>query len=146
MEEFSEIPLLDFQFSFNGAPQRITLRLPIFVNKFFSPTEMAAQDFFARWKQLGGPQEKQSVFNAKFPIDSDATRAKLSGFGPALLSNVDPNPDNFVFVGILHTTAAQIGCLARLEPNIEAKMYRLTIRASKESVSSVLSSLLVDHF
>ena len=52
---------------------------------------------------------------------------QLSGFGPALLSNVDPNPDNFVFVGILHTTAAQIGCLARLEPNIEAKVGKFSM-------------------
>eukprot|EP00118_Oscarella_pearsei_P024968 m.307223 g.307223 ORF g.307223 m.307223 type:complete len:956 (+) comp42034_c0_seq1:137-3004(+) len=146
MEEFSDLPLLDLQFSHGGSTQRITVRLPIFANKFFSPTEMTSQDFFTRWKQLSGPQEKQVVFHAVLPIEGDSARAKLSGFGPALLEKVDPNPDNFVSVGILHTTAAQIGCLMRLEPNLQAKMYRLTIRSSKEAVSSILADLLVDQF
>lgn len=37
---------------YGGAPQSLTLKLPVTVNKFFQPTEMAAQDFFQRWKQL----------------------------------------------------------------------------------------------
>ena len=38
-----------------------------------------------------------------------------------MLSGVDPNADNFVSAGIVTTTAALIGCLARLEPNFESK-------------------------
>ena len=41
-----------FTFRVNGINQRITLKLPIFLNKFFKPSVMAAQDFFSRWKQL----------------------------------------------------------------------------------------------
>lgn len=37
---------------YGGAPQALTLKLPVTINKFFQPTEMAAQDFFQRWKQL----------------------------------------------------------------------------------------------
>lgn len=37
---------------YGGAPQSLTLKLPVTINKFFQPTEMAAQDFFQRWKQL----------------------------------------------------------------------------------------------
>jgi AP-2 complex subunit alpha len=29
------------------------VKLPVMLNKFFQPTEMEAQDFFQRWKQLG---------------------------------------------------------------------------------------------
>lgn len=44
---------LRFLSSVNGMSQRIVLPLPLFVSKFFSPTEMNSQDFFSRWKQLG---------------------------------------------------------------------------------------------
>lgn len=37
---------------YGGTPQSLTLKLPVTINKFFQPTEMAAQDFFQRWKQL----------------------------------------------------------------------------------------------
>lgn len=37
---------------YGGALQNISLKLPVTINKFFQPTEMAAADFFQRWKQL----------------------------------------------------------------------------------------------
>lgn len=37
---------------YGGALQNLTLKLPVTINKFFQPTEMASQDFFQRWKQL----------------------------------------------------------------------------------------------
>lgn len=39
-------------FRYGGALQNLTLKLPVTINKFFQPTEMASQDFFQRWKQL----------------------------------------------------------------------------------------------
>lgn len=39
---------------YSGVQQRFTLRLPLTVNKFFEPTEMNGESFFARWKNLGG--------------------------------------------------------------------------------------------
>lgn len=39
-----------------------------------------------------------------------------------LLDGIDPNPDNFVTAGILHTQSAQIGYLLRLEPNGQSQV------------------------
>ena len=39
-----------------------------------------------------------------------------------LLENIDPNPDNYVCAGIIHTRSLQIGCLLRLEPNKQAQV------------------------
>ena len=39
-----------------------------------------------------------------------------------LLENIDPNPDNFVCAGIIHTRSLQIGTLLRLEPNKQAQV------------------------
>ncbi|KAM4721040.1 AP-2 complex subunit alpha-2 isoform 1-T1 [Rhinophrynus dorsalis] len=147
VQEFVEAPVLNIQFRYGGAFQNFSVKLPITLNKFFQPTEMAAQDFFQRWKQLSSPnQEVQNIFKAKHPMDTEITKAKLIGFGPALLENVDPNPSNYVAAGIIQTKSRQVGCLLRLEPNVQAQMYRLTIRTSKEEVSQRLCDLLSEQF
>ncbi|KAM4744220.1 AP-2 complex subunit alpha-2 isoform 2-T2 [Anableps anableps] len=147
VSDFSDAPVLNIQFRYGGTLQNIAVKLPVMLNKFFQPTEMTSQDFFQRWKQLGAPQQEvQKIFKAKNQMDTDVTKAKLLGFGVALLDGVDPNPANFVGAGIIHTKTTQVGCLLRLEPNTQAQMYRLTLRTSKESVSQRLCELLSEQF
>ncbi|XP_075461798.1 AP-2 complex subunit alpha-1 isoform X2 [Ascaphus truei] len=147
LTDFDEAPLTSIKLRYGGTLQNITLKLPITINKFFQATEMPSQDFFQRWKQLSLPQqEAQKIFKASHPMDSEVTKAKLLGFGTALLENVDPNPDNYVGAGIIQTKSVQVGCLLRLEPNIQAQMYRLTLRTSKEPVSKHLCELLSKQF
>lgn len=62
------------------------------------------------------------------------------------LEGIDPNPDNFVTAGIIHTKSAQIGYLIRLEPNTQVHMYRLTIRSSRPGVAEIVANLLTDQF
>uniref|UniRef100_U3F3N5 AP-2 complex subunit alpha n=1 Tax=Callithrix jacchus TaxID=9483 RepID=U3F3N5_CALJA len=147
VSDFTEAPVLSIQFRYGGTFQNVSVQLPITLNKFFQPTEMASQDFFQRWKQLSNPQQEvQNIFKAKHPMDTEVTKAKIIGFGSALLEEVDPNPANFVGAGIIHTKTTQIGCLLRLEPNLQAQMYRLTLRTSKEAVSQRLCELLSAQF
>ncbi|KAK9510906.1 hypothetical protein O3M35_005584 [Rhynocoris fuscipes] len=147
VQDYIDAPSMNITFIYNNVPQKLTIKLPIFINKFFEPTEMNGDSFFARWKNLGGnPQKSQLIFRASQGMDLTATRTKLSGFGMQLLDGIDPNPDNFVCAGIVHTRTQQIGCLLRLEPNRQAQMYRLTVRSSKESVSQEICELLKDQF
>uniref|UniRef100_A0A8C8VIH4 AP-2 complex subunit alpha n=1 Tax=Pelusios castaneus TaxID=367368 RepID=A0A8C8VIH4_9SAUR len=147
LSDFTLTPLLNIKFRYGGALQNITLKLPITLNKFFQATEMLSQDFFQRWKQLSQPQqEAQKIFKANHPMDSEVTKAKLLGFGCALLDKVDPNPENYVGAGIIQTKSLQVGCLLRLEPNAQAQMYRLTLRTSREPVSRHLCGLLAEQF
>lgn len=147
MDTFTEIPSIDLSFSVNGAPQRLLLQLPLFLSKFSVPAEMGAADFFNRWKSLSNPgQECQKVFNANFPIDTESSKLKLIGCNMGLLSGIDPNPDNFVTAGIIHTRTAQIGYLIRLEPNNQVQMYRLTIRSSRVGVAEMIGNILVSQF
>ena len=53
-------------------------------------------------------------------MDQTQSKTKLIGYGFSLLEGVDPNPENFVCAGIIHTKNVQIGCLLRLEPNAQA--------------------------
>lgn len=147
IEEFIELPLLVIQFVYCGAQQKLTLKLPITINKFIEPTVMNSEAFFTRWKNLSNPcQESQKIFKAKYPMDADSIKTKLLGFGTQVLDGIDPNPDNVVGAGIVSTRSLQIGCLLRLEPNRQAQMYRLTIRTSKEAVSKQLCELLHEQF
>ncbi|XP_036390437.1 LOW QUALITY PROTEIN: AP-2 complex subunit alpha-2-like [Megalops cyprinoides] len=147
VSDFLLAPVLNIQFRYGGTLQNISVKLPITLNKFFQPTEMTSQDFFQRWKQLSAPQQEvQRIFKAKHSMDTEVTKAKIIGFGVALLDQVDPNPFNFVGAGVIHTKTTQVGCLLRLEPNTQAQMYRLTLRTSRDTVSQRLCELLSDQF
>lgn len=50
----TDAPSMIISFIYNNVPQKITMKLPLTINKFFEPTEMNGESFFARWKNLGG--------------------------------------------------------------------------------------------
>lgn len=147
IDSYCDSPSLQLSFRYNGTPQNFTIKLPLTLNKFFEPTEMNGESFFARWKNLGGEKQRaQKVFKAQIPLDLQGAKNKLSGFGMQILEGIDPNPDNLVCAGIIHTQSHQVGCLLRLEPNKQAQMFRLTVRASKEQVTTEICNMLVDQF
>ncbi|CAO1436867.1 unnamed protein product [Diamesa serratosioi] len=147
VDSYLDSPSIDLSFRYNGVQQNFSIKLPLTLNKFFEPTEMNGESFFARWKNLGGEKQRaQKVFKAQQPLDLAGAKNKLSGFGMQLLDGIDPNPDNMVCAGIIHTQSHQVGCLMRLEPNKQAQMFRLTVRASKETVTQEICDLLSDQF
>lgn len=108
-----------------GALQALTLKLPVTIHKFMDPAELTADDFFKRWKQIGGaPREAQAIFGLSGPRDGERemtegfVRSVLEGFRWGLLHGVDPNTKNFVGASVVHTSeGGKFGCLLRLEPN-----------------------------
>lgn len=148
VDEFGEPPVLNMALTSGGVPVAVNVKLPVFLNKWFEPTEMNAEVFFTRWKSLAlqPDLEAQRIFEARYPMDPESTRQKLTGFGLQFLSGIDPNPDNFVAAGIVHAATSRVGCLLRLEPNRKANMYRLTMRTSNGAFTRSLCSLLDGHF
>ena len=67
-------------------------------------------------------QEAQKIYKAVYPMDPTQVKTKLIGYGFSILEGIDPNPDNYVCAGIIHTKTVQIGCLLRLEPNKSANV------------------------
>ncbi|KAK6027424.1 adaptin region [Ostertagia ostertagi] len=98
--------------------------LPVFVNKFFEPTEMASEQFFTRWPCVSHRKRSSRSSLQRCQWIPALVTQKLVGLGAKLLANVDPNPDNYVCAGIIHTQTQQIGTLIRLEPNKQAKVRR----------------------
>lgn len=147
-----------------GALQALTLKLPLALHKYMDTAVLSSEDFFKRWKQIGGaPRESQKIFKA-YDISTEATRRLLIGMKWGILDGVDPNPKNFVGATVLHTGGGKYGCLMRLEPNHDNKvrfklfcaesshanhhdsqMYRLTIRATDEAVPPILMKLMEER-
>ena len=144
-----------------GALQALTLKLPVAIHKFMDPAELTAEDFFKRWKQIGGaPREAQAIFGVNDKGDRQLTESfvtkTVEGFRWRVLDMVDPNPKNVVGASVLHTSqGGKFGCLMRLEPNYGqqvshfvslyrivysnlSQMIRLTVRATDDSVPAVL--------
>ncbi|KAL2024068.1 hypothetical protein VTK56DRAFT_9848 [Thermocarpiscus australiensis] len=137
-----------------GALQALTLKLPVTIHKFMDPAELSAEDFFKRWKQIGGaPREAQHIFGLAAgskdggkEINDGFIRHVVEGFRWGILHGVDPNQKNFVGASVVHTSeAGKYGCLLRLEPNYGTQMVRLTIRATDDSLPPILLKLMQER-
>ncbi|PYH79496.1 Adaptor protein complex AP-2 alpha subunit [Aspergillus uvarum CBS 121591] len=139
---FTDAPTIRISY-LAGALQAYTLQLPILMHRFMEPSALSAEDFFKRWRQIGGgPLEAQNTFAvaARAKDVSEAfTRRVVEGFGWKILDNVDPNGKNIVGCAVYQFVNGKTGCLLRLEPNYERKMYRVTIRATQEAVPQALA-------
>lgn len=120
---FAEAPTMRISY-LAGALQALTLKLPVVLAKFMEPAILSGDDFFKRWKQIGGGgRECQKVFGIRIKghrIEPTRIRRVIEGFKWGVLDGVDPNPKNIVAASVLHTlNGGKFGCLLRLEPNQE---------------------------
>lgn len=145
---FSEAPTIRISY-LAGALQGLTLKLPVVPSKFMEPAALSGEDFFKRWKQIGGaPREAQKVFGISVKgnvIDVARTKKVVEGFKWGVMDGVDPNAKNVVGASVLHTAGGKFGCLLRLEPNLETKMYRITIRATDEKAPPMLLKIMEER-
>ena len=125
---FSEAPT--FRISYlAGALQGLTLQLPVALHKYMDAAELSAEDFFRRWKQIGGePREAQNVFGLITKgrtMNMEFVKQVVRGFKWGILEGVDPNSKNIVGATVLQTSeGGKFGCLMRLEPNFDTKVSR----------------------
>ncbi|SJL05604.1 probable alpha-adaptin C [Armillaria ostoyae] len=144
---FSVPPILTISF-LAGSHQTISVRLPIVVTKFIENVSLTQIDFFERWRLIGGPpREAQVVFSVDLTSSGQLDLAKnnrvVAGHHLNVLDDIDPNQNNIVAAGVLHTSVdGKVGCLLRLEPNQEAKLCRLTIRSTDEEVAAEVLKLI----
>ncbi|ORX38335.1 adaptin N terminal region-domain-containing protein [Kockovaella imperatae] len=160
---FSEPPVLRMTYLANSFTT-LVLRLPMFLSRFIEGVSLEQAAFFERWKIIGGPpREAQKIFPIKLTPAGEVDLARnakvMSGNRFKILTGIDPNPLNvswnmklsrmnllmlvqIVVAGVLHMSAAgKVGVLARLEPNRDAKMCRLTVRSTNDQVSAELLNL-----
>ena len=125
---FTEAPTIRISY-LAGALQAYTLQLPILMHRYMEPSALSAEDFFKRWRQIGGgPLEAQKTFGVTArhkEIGESFTRRVVEGFGWKILDNVDPNPKNIVGCAVYQFAEGKTGCLLRLEPNYERSVSLL---------------------
>lgn len=96
-----------------GALQALTLQLPVYLHKYMDAAELSGEDFFKRWKQIGGePREAQRIFglvNKNRTMNSEFVRRVVQGFRWGLLDGLDPNGKNIVGATVLHTADGKFG-------------------------------------
>jgi AP-2 complex subunit alpha len=107
-------------------PSTLAMNLPISLTKFVSPVELSAEDFYQKWKQIGGgaPRgESQTTFKGvagAIVTDSMESRKVLEGLRLGMIDGVDPSPLNVVAAGIFNSAElGKVGCMVRLEINVE---------------------------
>ena len=111
-----------------GALQALTLQLPVVMHKFMDPAELSSEDFFKRWRQIGGaPREAQRVFGLadegkRTSMSEESTRRVVEGMRWGILNGVDQNAKNVVGASVCHLVDGKVGCLVRLEPNYESQV------------------------
>ena len=110
-----------------GALQALTLQLPVVMHKYMDKAELTADDFFKRWRQIGGaPREAQKVFGltntGRGMGGPEQVKRIVESFGWGLLRGVDPNERNVVGASVVYTATGKLGCLLRLEPNWDTKV------------------------
>lgn len=144
---FTTAPVMTISF-LAGSHQTIALRLPVVLTKFIEPVVLGAEEFFERWRLIGGPpREAQSIFPVNLTssgeLDRERQQQAISGQKFSILPDVDPNQNNFVSAGVLHMSGeGKVGCLLRLEPNRDAKLCRITIRSTSEDVVGEVQRLI----
>lgn len=131
---FMEAPTIRISY-LAGALQAYTLQLPILMHRYMDPSSLSAEEFFKRWRQIGGgPLEAQHTFGPSGKnkvINESFTRKTVEGFGWKILDGVDPNPKNIVGCAVFQFEGGKTGCLLRLEPNYEKSVCILSFLISK---------------
>ena len=117
----SEPVYLIVKFDFDRYPVAHSLKFPIVLSKFITGVQFNSEEFFGKWRQIGGPpREVQSVFSTGNPVDIETPREIIRSLQLTNLEAVDPNPNNSVGSGIFSCSSlGKIGCLLRVEPNVE---------------------------
>lgn len=113
-----------------GALQALTLQLPVMIHKFTDPADLSADNFFKRWRQIGGaPREAQRIVGLAgkgTTVDKAFTDRMVGRLRWGVLRGVDPNERNVVGASVLYTgdgesggAGGKFGCLVRVEPNYD---------------------------
>ena len=121
-----------------GALQALTLKIPVETHRFMEPADLSAEDFFKRWKQIGGgAREAQKVFPTGDGGEMNrALTSKVVGQCKfKVLAGVDPNERNVVGAGVLHLRGGKAGCLVRVEPNYETQVCYLWSIAFMQNIA-----------
>jgi AP-2 complex subunit alpha len=135
-EPFQDAPRIKIQFTHNGRGHTVQIKLPLSPNKFFSPVQLQAAQFFNFWKQYqNAPLEFVKQFKARSRVDPAEATNVLSRLGFGICAGVDKGT-NVVAAAKLHTSMGDVPCMLRLESSAATQEYRLTVHTAHGSATA----------
>jgi hypothetical protein len=124
------------------------LELPVFVATFNEPLPLVGADFSSRWDLLVAPgQEAVEVFSPAGPVVPESVLAALTQSLKFAHASGLPDESEYVLYGAasLRTGALapsgekiSVGCLAKVEMNVQANALRVTFRTIHPVASQAL--------
>lgn len=145
LKEFVPSPVMQINYRCNGRAFHIPLKLPVILTKYVVPDALDSSGFFAKWKLCETPgMESQSIVKGNVKtVGVQHVSDILRRYGFAVLSGVDPNPNNCTGAGAFVTATMQVTpVLVRVEGNSQALMARLTVRSTNATVSSTIARFI----
>eukprot|EP01028_Stygiella_incarcerata_P010201 TRINITY_DN515_c0_g1_i1.p1 TRINITY_DN515_c0_g1~~TRINITY_DN515_c0_g1_i1.p1 ORF type:complete len:1037 (-),score=231.97 TRINITY_DN515_c0_g1_i1:2792-5548(-) len=137
-------PMLSVSYEHESTTYHVTLRIPCLSTKFCTPLPVSSKDeFFSNWKAIPEENEKQEIFRASRPIETPFLERMVSmGLRHNVCKGVDPNPANIVSSGMIVTSRGKFPVLLRLEVNMKAQAYRLTVRSTSRETAEKTAEIV----
>ncbi|GMI15081.1 hypothetical protein TrLO_g4140 [Triparma laevis f. longispina] len=150
MQPFADFPIMTLTFAVGGAKCEYKLKLPAVMTHFMEATPMEGDDFMARWQKLSTPAlQNQCVINSKTATLPAIVEQVMEQSGLKTIPRLAEKSGGICGVGTLRTGTVNasggkisVGVLCRVEINVGAQAYRVTIRTAHGGVSQILGDHL----
>jgi hypothetical protein len=125
-----------------------SIDLPILTSTFNEPLQLSAQDFSQRWEALSEPgkQVQEVLSPSRDIVPANVAAGMVSSLKFGRITGM-PDESDFVIYGasLLRTGAPgpngekiNVGCLVKIEMNVQAKKMRVTARTVHPAASAAL--------
>lgn len=113
--------------------------LPIALISFVTPHIMERHAFFEHWHAMRAQPELEVQYVCRISTAANSQHlSMLREAGFAILDSIDSRPENIVAAGLCCMKKTQVLVLLRWEPNQEAQLARLTVRAPDAQVARAI--------
>ncbi len=139
---FAEAPLIAVRVGADA----FSLRSPLVPTKFCTPLAVGQAPFFAEWaKYEAGALAYQQVLQAGRAVSREFCLLLIGAARLADCPGVDPNAANLVAAGQFVSAAGRLAVLVRIEPSVQAKAYRLSVRTPNGELTRGIAAMLAAH-
>ncbi|KAL4591648.1 hypothetical protein LXL04_004618 [Taraxacum kok-saghyz] len=143
-----DVAVLDFSYKFGTVLVNNRLRLPAVLNKFFTPIQVSAEEFFPQWRALAGPPLKlQEVVRGVKPMSLGEMASLFNSLRLMVCPGLDPNAYNLVASTTFYSESTRgMLCLVRIETDpADRTQLRMTVASADPTLTFELKEFIKEH-
>ncbi|CAI9289950.1 unnamed protein product [Lactuca saligna] len=143
-----DVAVLDFSYKFGTQLVNNRLRLPAVLNKFFTPIQVTAEEFFPQWRSLSGPPLKlQEVVRGVRPMPLGEMANLFNTLRLMVCPGLDPNAFNLVASTTFYSESTRaMLCLVRIETDpADRTQLRMTVASADPTLTFELKEFIKEH-